>query len=51
MLLAGRRGEPGGSLLERREGKLVFGDVVSGLVEKVMSEKIGHWEDWVLTMQ
>ena len=51
MLLAGRRGEPGGSLLERREGKLVFGDVVSGLVEKVMSERVSHWEDSVLTMQ
>ena len=44
-------GEPGGSLLERREGRLVFGDVVSGLVEKVMSERVSHWEDSVLTMQ
>ena len=29
----------------------MFGDVVSGLVEKVMSEGISHWEDSVLTMQ
>ena len=35
----------------RREGRLVFGDVVSGLVEKVMSEEVSHWEDSVLTMQ
>ena len=51
MLLAGRRGEPGGSLLERGEGRLVFGEVVSGLMEKVMSADASHWEDSVLTMQ
>ena len=28
-----------------------FGDVVSGLMEKVMSEEVSHWEDSVLTMQ
>ena len=27
------------------------GDVVSGLMEKVMSEEVSHWEDSVLTMQ
>ena len=29
----------------------MFGDVVSGLVEKVISERVSHWEDSVLTMQ
>ena len=29
----------------------MFGDVVSGLMEKVMSEEVSHWEDSVLTMQ
>ena len=29
----------------------MLGDVVSGLVEKVMSEEVSHWEDSVLTMQ
>ena len=29
----------------------MFGDVVSGLVEKVMSERVSRWEDSVLTMQ
>ena len=29
----------------------MFGEVVSGLVEKVMSEEASHWEDSVLTMQ
>ena len=33
------------------EGKLVFGDVASGLMEKVMSEEVSHWEDGVLTKQ
>ena len=33
------------------EGRLVFGDVVSGPMEKVMSEEVSHWEDSVLTMQ
>ena len=51
VVTCGEEGEPGGSLLERREGRLVFGDVVSGLVEKVMSERVSHWEDSVLTMQ
>ena len=27
------------------------GNVVSGLMEKVMSEEVSHWEDGVLTMQ
>ena len=47
----GRRGEPGDSPLERGEGRFVFGEVVSGLMEKVMSEDVSHWEDSVLTMQ
>ena len=38
-------------LLERGEGRLVFGEVVSGLMEKVMSADVSHWEDSVLTMQ
>ena len=42
VITCGEEGEPGGSLLERREGRLVFGDVVSGLVEKVMSEEVSH---------
>ena len=29
----------------------MFGNVVSGLMEKVMSERVSHWEDSVLTMQ
>ena len=29
----------------------MFGDVVPGLMEKVMSEEVSHWEDSVLTMQ
>ena len=29
----------------------MFGDVVSGLMEKVVSEEVSHWEDSVLTMQ
>ena len=33
--------------MERREGRLVFGDVVSGLTTKVMSEEVSHWEDSV----
>ena len=28
----------------------MFGDVVSGLVDEVMSEEVSHWEDSVLTM-
>ena len=39
------------ALLERREGRLEFGEVVSGLMEKVMGEDASHWEDSVLTMQ
>ena len=39
-------GEEGGTgrfpVGEKREGRLVFGDVVSGLAEKVMSEGISH---------
>ena len=27
------------------------GDVVSGPIEKVMSEEVSHWEDSVLTVQ
>ena len=27
------------------------GNVVSGLIEKVMSEEVSHWEDGVLTKQ
>ena len=37
--------------MERGEGRLVSEEVVSGLVEKVMSEGVSHWEDGVLTMQ
>ena len=29
----------------------MFGEMVSGLMEKVMSEEVSHWEDCVLTMQ
>ena len=29
----------------------MFGEVVSGLMEKVMGEDASHWEDSVLTMQ
>ena len=29
----------------------MFGDVGSGLTEKVMGEELNHWEDRVLTMQ
>ena len=29
----------------------MFGDVVSGLMEKVMSERVSHWEDSVLNTQ
>ena len=29
----------------------MFGDVVSGLTEKVMGEEVSHQEDGVLTMQ
>ena len=29
----------------------MFGEVASGLMEKVMSEDASHWEDSVLTMQ
>ncbi len=47
----GRSGEPGGSLLERGEERSVFGEVVSGLMEKVMSADVSHWEDSVLTMR
>ena len=34
-----------------RKGKMVFGEVVSGLMEKVVGEDASHWEDSVLTMQ
>ena len=51
VVACGERGEPGGSLLERGEERSVFGEVVSGLMEKVMSEDASHWEDSVLTMQ
>ena len=37
-------------LVEGRD-KLVDGDVVSSLMEEVMSEEVSHWEDSVLTMQ
>ena len=37
--------------VERGEERSVFGEVVSGLMEKVMSEDASHWEDSVLTMQ
>ena len=29
----------------------MFGDVVSGLTEKVIGKEFSHWEDSVLTMQ
>ena len=38
-------------LVERREKRLVFGNMVSGLMEKVMNERVSHWEDSVLNTQ
>ena len=44
-------GEKRGKIGVWRCGLWPDGDVVSGLMEKVMSEEVSHWEDSVLTMQ
>ena len=47
VVTCGEEGGTGRFPVGEREGRLVFGDVVSGLTEKAMSERISHWEDSV----
>ena len=51
VVTCGEEGGTGRFPVGEKRGKIGVWDVVSGLMEKVMSEGISHWEDSVLTMQ